>query len=198
MKDNTKILVISFCCAAVLLAGFICLKFLFPEDDNNKDNPNMIPQENETISSVSIIKTEIKNIKEITIKNQTLEFKIESLSESNEPDFRIENLEKNGKKVSKDLVKNLFEEVSNFSANKIVSENLEDFEKYDLKQAKASITINFRDSTSKTLLLGANTAFENGAYLRVDGENKVYVISLGDAGSFSSSPENYSEKISET
>ncbi|MDR0404371.1 MAG: DUF4340 domain-containing protein [Oscillospiraceae bacterium] len=192
MKNNIRALAISFCCMLALLGTFLALKFLSSEDDDKKKS-HLTAGTDESVSSISLIKTEIKEIKEIAVKNQDSEFKIEVVDDGDEPNFKLEALEKAGKSPSKDLVKYLAQDLCNFSASKIISENPQDDEKYGLKEPKATIKVSFKDSTSKTLLLGENTSFDSGAYLKIDEEDKIYLISMSDASIFLNTPENYAE-----
>ncbi|MDR3179203.1 MAG: DUF4340 domain-containing protein [Oscillospiraceae bacterium] len=192
MKGFTRVLIISSFSTLLLLFSFLYLKFFVLKEDSDT-----VSSQSTSISSVPLTKNDAKDIFEIDIKNELFNFKIKAKSEDEDTDFEIEELEKNGGKVSKDLVKRLFKNFSNFSAIKIVSENSDDLQQYgldNLEKVRVSTIVKYRDSKEKVFCLGKETVFGDGFFLKIDSDPKVYVISKVDSAMLLSRPESYAEK----
>lgn len=67
---------------------------------------------------------------------------------------------------------------ADLNANKVVEEKAADLGKYGLDKPTASVRVGFEDGTFKEAEIGAVTPTSDGAYVKLKGESKVYVVGL--------------------
>lgn len=74
------------------------------------------------------------------------------------------------------LAYNSVNSLSELTAFKVIDENPNDIGQYGLEKPKAKIEMAFSDGTEKIILIGDNAAKVAHSYIKIDGEDAVYII----------------------
>ena len=86
--------------------------------------------------------------------------------------------------VNQDYVNAMLEDVATMTATKLVVENPENLEQYELKTPNYTIELTDKDGTTKMLAIGLESAAAEGCYAYVDQADKIYTIASHITGDF--------------
>ncbi|OPX44798.1 hypothetical protein CLHUN_13520 [Ruminiclostridium hungatei] len=154
----------------VVLVGLLVAAYLYlgSRKTDNTDPAVDTPAEEE----ISIIDSAQDKVSSMEFHNESGSFKLVKKDKGWTMEPEMEFL------LDESLVDSAASDFADVNANKIVEENAADMGKYGLDKPTASVKVGFSDGTFKEVEAGSLTPTDDGAYVRVKGENKVYVVGL--------------------
>lgn len=162
MKKQIRSLII-VALIVILLSGVLLFFALNPKEES-------VTSEAPTDSKITLWEYTDDKISKIHVENENETFDIE---QGGEDGLIIKDLESlPGNTLAYSAAKSL----STFSVSQLVEEKPEDISIYGLDKPAASVEISFSDGKSKKLLVGNSAPKTATVYVKVDGEDPVYVI----------------------
>lgn len=86
--------------------------------------------------------------------------------------------------VNQEYANAMLEDVATMTATKLVVENPEDLEQYELKTPNYTIELTDKNGETKALMIGMESAAAEGCYAYVDQADKIYTIASNITGDF--------------
>lgn len=169
-KQKNALIVVSI--IFVLLLGLLFLLISMPAPEKNASLD---------ISSVAfenIVKvTDDKKIANIVVKNQNgdYEIKVESVDDSQV--YAVAGLEEG--KTSQSKAEVLYDSLINLKPTQKIDDS-KDLSAYGLDAPAAEVTVTFSNNEKTTLFLGNDAPLGKGAYIRVEGDETVYLVDTTD------------------
>lgn len=164
MKIYKNILIIVIVLA--VLTGVLVYVNNIPE--NNTEEP---PQIQEKTEYIDVLKLDQNNIISINVKtpedNYTVTKNNDGLSLSNSSNL----------KINPNALRTLYNSYSYIYAEKLVTEKAEDAHMYGFDSPKTTVTVTLNDNSKKIIHIGNDAIDGMGSYLKIDGENKIYLRS---------------------
>lgn len=182
MKKQITSIVVG-CGIVVVLIVLLILVSSMPSKNDKKETSS-------SNSSVSILSTVPENISNIEIKNASGEYNIKIENQDDTVVYSVDSLDES-QSLSKDKIDSTINVLSKLGATEVVEENSEDVSKFGLDSPRASVRLTFTDQTEKTLYLGDDAPFNAGTYLKLDDENKIYLITTQSSRVFLNSCNSY-------
>lgn len=133
-------------------------------------------EKNDKSSEITIKSFSVDSIKEIELQNQS---GLIVLVKNNQEWKMIKPKEY---KLDKLSVNSFIDNVINFKGKGLVEENVQDLNKYGLKNPKSTLTVKTLDNQAVKFLLGDKTPMEDEYYLKISENNSVYRIDSYLAG----------------
>jgi hypothetical protein len=135
---------------------------------------NMKKEEGDTTdtasSTIKLIDFSTTDVTDVTLKNQEGTFVITH----KDTDWVL--VSPTDLKADSSVLSSIAINASSVSASKLVEENAQDLSKYGLDKSPVVVTVKKKDGTEKSLEIGDLTPIKSGYYVKLTGENKVYVL----------------------
>lgn len=184
MKKQISYIII----AAVLLAVLVVALVLLLNMPDNKDDSSSTSDNTAT----TLIEQTVSDIEIITVDNSGGKYtlmgyasKDESTVESSGETSTVTTTEMiftmqgyDTYLVDKDKSDSLAYDCSNLVASKTVNSKNNPDSDYGLDKPRATVTISFSDGSKKTIKVGNTVPGVESAYVRIDDQSKIYVVSL--------------------
>lgn len=134
--------------------------------------------------SVVILEREAEEISAVHVANENGEYTLEKAS-SGKSLWNIGELGTLNQNTT--LKESLRNACGGLTAKKLVEENASDMSKYGLDEPVASVTITYKDDSQAILDIGTTAPNERYSYVRIQGDNNVYMV-LGSKLSYFTYP----------
>lgn len=184
MKKQIKYIIIAGVLLIVLIGALIFMLTL-PDQENDSSSTS-------SDTATTLIEQVSSNIEQITVKNSGGEYtllvynaQVENSVESNgetsietttETVYTMQGYEDYF--VDKENVDSLAYDCSNlFSSKTINSKNNSDSD-YGLDKPRAVVSVRFSDGSTKTVKVGNNAPGDEGVYVRMGDEDKIYLVAV--------------------
>ncbi len=182
-RKNTLIVVSAF---FALLLGllFFLISMPAPEKDVSLDTSS--------VSFENIVKVaEDKKIASVAVKNQREGYEIKAESKDDKQVYAVAGWEEG--KTSQGKAEALYDSLINLKPTQKIDDT-SDLSAYGLDNPAAEVTVTFSNDEKMKLLLGSDAPLGKGAYVRVEGDEGVYLIDTTDKEIFLNEQEFYQEK----
>lgn len=174
----------------LLLALIVAWRLIMRLPDKDTNSKTKVSETNEKINLVNL---SFDKVKEIEINNNS-KFKIQiSHSENEETNYTIPELDKS-KKLSKLNVESAVRVLCSLSATKKVLNKSDKLDDFGLQKPLASVKIISEDNTQVVLQLGKKAPLGDGVYVKKEGEDTIYLITIQNANYFTSDINSYAEQ----
>lgn len=182
-RKNTLI-VVSALFALLLGLLFLLISMPAPEKDASLDMSS--------VSFENIVKvTEDKKIASVAVKNQKEDYEIKAESKDDKQVYAVAGWEEG--KTSQSKAETLYDSLVNLKPTQKI-DDASDLSAYGLDNPAAEVTVTFSNDEKLKLFLGSDAPLGKGAYVRVDGDEEVYLIDTTDKEIFLNEQEFYQEK----
>ncbi len=182
-RKNTLI-VVSALFALLLGLLFLLISMPAPEKDASLDMSS--------VSFENIVKvTEDKKIASVAVKNQKEDYEIKAESKDDKQVYAVAGWEEG--KTSQSKAETLYDSLVNLKPTQKI-DDASDLSAYGLDNPAAEVTVTFSNDEKLKLFLGSDAPLSKGAYVRVDGDEEVYLIDTTDKEIFLNEQEFYQEK----
>ncbi len=182
-RKNTLI-VVSALFALLLGLLFLLISMPAPEKDASLDMSS--------VSFENIVKvTEDKKIASVAVKNQKEDYEIKAESRADKQVYAVDGWEEG--KTSQSKAEALYDSLVNLKPTQKI-DDASDLSAYGLDNPAAEVTVTFSNDEKLKLFLGSDAPLSKGAYVRVDGDEEVYLIDTTDKEIFLNEQEFYQEK----
>jgi hypothetical protein len=84
--------------------------------------------------------------------------------------------------------------VTSLASDRVIDDNATDLASYGLQPAADAVTFTMKDGSKKTLLIGDSTPTNNGVYVKLDGDPKLYTMSSFNKDSLDKDHKNLRDK----
>lgn len=192
MKKNVRNLIIAASAAAVL-GGVLAAVMLIPDSKeiNESDNrPSVIFNKTDCVPEMITVKNRggefellaydysskvPKQQSQITL---TSEMPIEGYTDNEEEDIYVEYTMQDHEdlKLSKTLTDKMYEELRNITALKTIDKSSSKYSEYGLDEPESTVSVTFSDNSSYTIDLGNESPEGEGAYIKIGGDENVYLV----------------------
>ncbi len=164
MKKRTRNLLIALFVVIILAGALAALVLLVPK----------APEENSSsgTESYTLYQQSTAALDHVEIANTLDTFTVRKTGSDT---WTIEGLE--AFTMREDFMESVIKTAAALTAIDKVGDNITDMVQYGLDQPSSRVTAHFKDGTSKTFEIGGQVPGENKYYVRLAGENSVYVIS---------------------
>lgn len=200
MKKNIRNLIIA-ASAAVILGGVVAAVMLIPESKEINESDNR--------STVLFDKTNCIP-EQITVKNSGGEFNLLAFDYSGQvpkdktsivitTDQYIEGYTDDGGeeiyveytmqehedlKLSKTLTDKMYSELKNMTALKTIDKSSSKYSEYGIDEPASTVSVTYSDDSSYTILLGNESPEGQGVYVKIEGDENVYLVDKTTVTSF--------------
>ncbi len=182
-RKNTLI-VVSALFALLLGLLFFLISMPAPEKNASLDTSS--------VSFENIVKlTEDKKIASVAVKNQKEDYEIKAESKDDKQVYAVAGWEEG--ETSQSKAEALYDSLINLKPTQKI-DDASDLSAYGLDNPAAEVTVTFSNDEKMKLLLGSDAPLGKGAYVRVDGDEEVYLIDTTDKEIFLNEQEFYQEK----
>lgn len=182
-RKNTLI-VVSALFALLLGLLFFLISMPAPEKNASLDTSS--------VSFENIVKlTEDKKIASVAVKNQKEGYEIKVESRADKQVYAVDGWEEG--KTSQSKAEALYDSLINLKPTQKI-DDASDLSAYGLDNPAAEVTVTFSNDEKMKLFLGSDAPLGKGAYVRVDGDEEVYLIDTTDKEIFLNEQEFYQEK----
>lgn len=169
-KQKNALIVVSI--IFVLLLGLLFLLISMPAPEKNASLD---------ISSVAfenIVKvTDDRKIVNVAVKNQNGDYEIKVESMDGSQVYAVDGLDEG--KTSQSKAEMLYDSLINLKPTQKIDDS-KDLSAYGLDAPSAEVTVTFSNNEKTTMLLGNDAPLGKGAYIRVEGDENVYLIDTAD------------------
>ena len=182
MKKNIKI-IIGVSAAVVILGIILAVILLMPSDEGKTETE---------IKDIILINKTSLNVDDITVKNQSGEYRIlgydySAALESGESDdipfvYTMQGYEHT--LMSKLMTDNLVSECRTVAATRIVDKSGKKYIDYGLDKPRAEVKVIYSDSSEAEMSFGNEAPDKSGTYCRIDGDKNVYLVNSGSIDMF--------------
>lgn len=170
-----------------LIVAWILIGRLPDKDTSNKTSIS------ETNEKINLVNLSFDKVKEIEINNSS-KFKIQVLHpENGESTYTIPELDK-AKKLSTLNAESAVRVLCSLSATKKVLDKSDKLDDFGLQKPLASVKIIADDNTQTVLQLGKKAPLGDGVYVKKEGEDAIYLITVQNANYFISDINSYVEQ----
>lgn len=168
-RKNTLI-VVSALFALLLGLLFFLISMPAPEKDVSLDTSS--------VSFENIVKvSEDKKISSVAVKNQKEDYEIKAESKDDKQVYAVAGWEEG--KTSQSKAEALYDSLINLKPTQKI-DDASDLSGYGLDNPAAEVTVTFSNDEKMKLLLGSDAPLGKGAYVRVEGDEGVYLIDTAD------------------
>lgn len=182
-RKNTLI-VVSALFALLLGLLFFLISMPAPEKNASLDTSS--------VSFENIVKlTEDKKIASVAVKNQKEDYEIKAESKDDKQVYAVAGWEEG--ETSQSKAEALYDSLVNLKPTQKI-DDASDLSAYGLDNPAAEVTVTFSNDEKLKLFLGSDAPLGKGAYVRVDGDEEVYLIDTTDKEIFLNEQEFYQEK----
>lgn len=182
-RKNTLI-VVSALFALLLGLLFFLISMPAPEKDVSLDTSS--------VSLENIVKVnEDKKIASVAVKNQKEDYEIKAESKADKQVYAVAGWEEG--KTSQSKAEALYDSLINLKPTQKI-DDARDLSAYGLDNPAAEVTVTFSNDEKMKLLLGSDAPLGKGAYVRVEGDEEVYLIDTADKEIFLNEQGFYQEK----
>ena len=158
-------------------------------DKNDKSKGN-----GSNASEVSLVNQDESSIDSLFISNSVSKFNINvSRDENGNETYSIPELD-SSQKISEVEAKAAIKKMSQLKAKEKVLDSCENLSDYGLDTPTASVTVNLVDGSKIVLHIGKAAPLGKGTYLKIDGDDSIYLVSTGDTSVFNLSKTSYVEQ----
>lgn len=158
-------LIILLVVIAVLIGAFIGVNMLSSE---NKEPKVEEPLNTET---VSVFEADSDTVTKITVKTPDGEYSVTKSGDK----LNLSN--GSGLRISESKLQSLIYSCSAVTASKIMSKSQEDAAKFGFDTVENSVTVDLKDGTTKTILIGDATLDNKSGYIKLADSNTIYLKS---------------------
>lgn len=170
MKNQIKNLII---CSSILII-LAATSFLLISKPKN-EIVNVSNTENINVPS-PLISKKLEEISSINIKNPNKDITIYINAENESEKYSIPQLQ--NKKLSQKNLDDFTRDILNLSPIQVIADTVENLSQYGLGNLNNTfITITDRENKNTIFELGSAAPLEMGHYLKINGDNKIYLIS---------------------
>lgn len=158
-------LIILLVVIAVLVGAFIGVNMLAPENEE--------PQVEESLNTetVSVFEADSDTVTKVTVKTPKGEYSVTKSADK----LNLSN--GSGLRISESKLQSLIYSCSAVTASKIMSEVPEDVAKFGFDSVESSVTVELKDGSSKTILIGDATLDNKSGYIKLTDSNTIYLKS---------------------
>lgn len=182
-RKNTLIVVSAL---FALLLGLLFFLISMPAPERNAS------LDTSSVSFDNIVKVaEDKKIASVAVKNQKEGYEIKVESRADKQVYAVDGWEKG--KTSQSKAEALYDSLINLKPTQKI-DDASDLSAYGLDNPAAEVTVTFSNDERMKLLLGSDAPLGKGAYVRVDGDEEVYLIDTADKEIFLNEQRFYQEK----
>lgn len=182
-RKNTLI-VVSALFALLLGLLFFLISMPAPEKDVSLDTSS--------VSFENIVKvSEDKKISSVAVKNQKEGYEIKAESKDDKQIYAVAGWEEG--KTSQSKAEALYDSLINLKPTQKI-DDASDLSAYGLDNPAAEVTVTFSNDEKMKLILGSDAPLGKGAYVRVEGDEGVYLIDTADKEIFLNEQGFYQEK----
>ena len=185
-KRKHNLIIISLLFA--LLLGLVLVLVALPaaKDDDT-------PTADSTSTFENLLNTDGKKIVKVSVKNALDEYDIKVEEKDDKQVYILSGLDE--AKTAQSSAAVLVESLINLKPTKIISDETLDLSLYGLSEGErdTQLVITFDNDEKVTLYLGAEAPLSQGAYIKIEGDSKVYVISSRDTEIFLNEKSFYQE-----
>jgi hypothetical protein len=184
MNGKVQGIIICGVIAASLAGVMVLLNKTAPADEDDSSETSSSASTDSEDESVVILEKESSEIDSVFVKNTHGEY---TLSEpaSGKSTWTIDVLASVNQNTS--LKESMLSNIGELEAKKLVEENAEDMSKYGLEEPEASFTVTYSDDSVVTVDIGTTAPDEKYSYVRIEGDNNVYMV-LGTKLSYFTDP----------
>ena len=182
MKKQLKYILITLAAAAVV--GLVALAVVLFVPDAPADTSSAPVSQR-----VQIYNQAASDVVKMTVTNQYGSYDVLPKPSGN---FYIDGLE--NYTVIQSYISTLINSYSALEAKRLISEDPEDMSIYGFEEPIASATLEFKDETKKTVIIGSAEPTTNGYYCKLDDSNAVYLLTSGIGGRLLSNKFYYIDK----
>lgn len=183
LKRKNTLMIVSL--IFVLLMGLLLYLVSMPAP-SKLDSSDVPAQTYDSIVSITD-----KKIVKISIKNSQESYEISSEQKEDKQMYILSGQDET--KTSQSNARALFDSVINLKPTQII-DDIEDLSAYGLEEVNEELTVTFDNGEKITLYLGVEAPLSKGVYMRVSGDEKVYLINQMDAEIFLNEKSFYQEK----
>lgn len=145
-----------------------------------------------SVSLENIVKVnEDKKIASVAVKNQKEDYEIKAESKADKQVYAVAGWEEG--KTSQSKAEALYDSLINLKPTQKI-DDARDLSAYGLDNPAAEVTVTFSNDEKMKLLLGSDAPLGKGAYVRVEGDEEVYLIDTADKEIFLNEQGFYQEK----
>lgn len=169
-KQKNALIVVSIIFVLLLGLLFLLISMPAPEKNASLDTSN--------VAFENIVKvTDDKKIVNVAVKNQNgdYEIKVESVDDSQV--YAVVGLDEG--KTSQSKAEVLYDSLINLKPTQKIDDS-KDLSAYGLDAPAAEVTVTFSNNEKTTMFLGSDAPLGKGAYIRVEGDENVYLIDTAD------------------
>ena len=165
MTRQIRYIIITVCIVAVLGVVLLLMKFLPGGSKSSSSSSGT-----SSSSTISLIKVDYKTIGTIHFNNSNGQYTVRKSGDT----WTVDELNK--APINTDSMNNLVYDMASVSATQVVSENDSKKADYGLDTPKATVDITTTAGKSYTAYLGNTAPYDNGYYLMLKGNSKIYLI----------------------
>lgn len=169
---------------AASLAGVMVFLNAAGDDTQKEESSSVTDTASSEDESVVILERAAEDISSVHVANENGEYTLEK-SSSGKSLWTIGELGTLNQNTT--LKDSLRDACGSLEAKKLVEENVSDMSKYGLDQPTASVTITYKDDSRTVLDVGTTAPNERYSYVRIQGDNSVYMV-LGSKISYFTYP----------
>lgn len=186
-RKNTLIVVSAL---FALLLGLLFFLISMPAPERNAS------LDTSSVSFDNIVKVaEDKKIASVAVKNQKEGYEIKAESRADKQVYAVDGWEEG--KTSQSKAEALYDSLVNLKPTQKI-DDASDLSAYGLDNPAAEVTVTFSNDEKMKLLLGSDAPLGKGAYVRVEGDEEVYLIDTADKEIFLNEQVFYQEKRGNT
>ena len=182
-KRKHNLIIVSILLA--LLLGLLFLLISMPAPEKSASTEETTP------TFENIINATDKKIVNVVVKNSKESYEIKSETRDDKQVYILSGQDES--KTSQSNVGAMFDTLVNLQPTQII-EGSEDLSTYGLTESNAELNITFENNEKITLFLGNDAPLSKGAYTKVSGDSKIYLISQTDKEIFLNERNFYQEK----
>ena len=190
MRKQIRTLIIVLAAVLVLTGSLLSLLYLVPDKSDSSSS-------SDTTSSDTSVKLISKNkdasgttvtnpVTKASIKNPSEEYTISLNSDNQLVVDKYADLLINTTEMS-----SLSSDLTSLSATRMITDNSEKAADYGLDTPQATVAVTYYDGSTATLELGDESPLSDGYYLRISGDNAIYLVSTSVGGDLLNSSVSY-------
>lgn len=169
-RRRNTLIVVSALFALLLGLLFFLISMPAPEKDASLDTSS--------VSFENIVKVaEDKKIASVAVKNQKEDYEIKAESKDDKQVYAVAGWEEG--KTSQSKAEALYDSLINLKPTQKI-DDASDLSAYGLDNPAAEVTVTFSNDEKMKLILGSDAPLGRGAYVRVEGDEGVYLIDTAD------------------
>ena len=185
MKNTTKSLIIAVSSVVVLVGAFLAVYYLVPsqeEDNNSSTTLDSLSSEQSDEEHYHLIGYSYSDIDKIVVDNSGGEYTLDAAPNDNVQGTAIEDTNLYSIEGFEDLTlqdgnpQMLAEDATSVTASKIVNDGSKKSD-FGFDSPRSVVTITLTSGEKKTITVGDDAPGGKGAYLMLDGDKNIYLVS---------------------